>query len=274
MTLLATLVRRLARPMLALCAAMPVFIQGARADEAIEVDLELILAVDISFSMDIDEQRLQRQGYIDALNSPEFLGAVRDGMIGKIALTYVEWAGVAEQRTIIPWTLIAGPEDAQAFTGALAAAPIRRVYRTSISTAIERTAELFAENGFEGQRRVIDVSGDGPNNAGIPVTEARDRAVAAGVTINGLPLMLKRSSSRFDIEKLDEYYVDCVIGGIGAFVEPVRALEQFPMAIRRKIIREVAGGDDPPRLWRVSDRQPSDCLIGEKLWRERGLIDR
>jgi hypothetical protein len=224
--------------------------------------------------MDLDEQRLQRQGYIEALNSPEFLGAVRDGMLGKIALTYVEWAGVAEQRVIVPWTAIETPEDARAFTGTLAAAPLRRVYRTSISTAIDRTAAMFPDNGFEGVRRVIDMSGDGPNNAGVAVTEARDRAVAAGVTINGLPLMLKRSSSRFDIEKLDEYYVDCVIGGVGAFVEPVRSVDQFPMAIRRKIIREVAGGEGAARLIHIADREPSDCLIGEKLWRERGFTDR
>lgn len=248
---------------------------ASRADEEVTVDVELILAVDISFSMDIEEQRLQRLGYIDALRSEEFVGAVQGGMLGSIALTYVEWAGITEQRVIVPWTIITNRAEAEAFAEALATAPLRRVYRTSISTVIEVGTGLFIGNGFQGQRRVIDVSGDGPNNAGSIVTDARDIAVAAGITINGLPLMLKRSSSRFDIEKLDEYYTDCVIGGIGAFVEPVRTLEQFPMAIRRKIIREVAGLDlDQPLIWRAADREPSDCLIGEKLWRERMLLDR
>ncbi len=246
----------------------------AIADDAIEVDLELVLAVDISFSMDVEEQRLQRQGYIDAISSPEFATAVRDGAIGSIALTYVEWAGVSEQRVVVPWTQITTPAEAKAFADALSAAPLRRVYRTSISTVIERSTGLFGENGFNGIRRVLDVSGDGPNNAGKPVTEARDSAVRDGITINGLPLMLKRTGSPFDIEKLDEYYTDCVIGGIGAFVEPVRSVDQFPMAIRRKIIREVAGLDGPPLVLRIADREPSDCLIGEKLWRQRGLIDR
>jgi hypothetical protein len=268
MMIVARLLRFVALVGIACFAAMP-----TRADENIEVDLELVLAVDISFSMDVDEQRLQRQGYIATLEAPEFHSAVRGGMLGKIAITYVEWAGEAEQRVIVPWTLIETAEDARAFSAVLAAVPLRRVYRTSISTAISHGAGLFASNGFEGQRRVIDISGDGPNNQGVAVTEARDKAVADGITINGLPLMLKRGG-RFDIEMLDEYYIDCVIGGPGAFVEPVRLIDQFPMAIRRKIIREVAGRNDNPYLLRIADRQPSDCLIGEKLWRERGIIDR
>jgi Protein of unknown function (DUF1194) len=246
----------------------------AAADERVEVDLELVLAVDISFSMDVEEQRLQRLGYIQTITAPEFLAAIRQGMIGTIALTYVEWAGIGEQTVVVPWTAISTPEQAAAFADILLNAPLRRVYRTSISTVIDRSIALFEDNGFTSQRRVIDVSGDGPNNAGVPVTEARDRAVAAGITINGLPLMLKRAMSRFDIEKLDEYYTDCVIGGAGAFVEPVRTVEQFPMAIRRKIIREVAEAQTALPLLRIADREPSDCLIGEKLWRERGLMDR
>jgi hypothetical protein len=258
----------------AFLASLAVMTMAARADESIEVDVELVLAVDISFSMDLEEQRLQRQGYIDAITSPEFATAIRDGTIGSIALTYVEWAGVAEQRVIAPWTIISTPEEARAFAATLASAPLRRVYRTSISTVISRGAALFEDNGFKGLRKVIDVSGDGPNNAGVIVTEARDAAVAAGITINGLPLLLKRTSSRFDIEKLDEYYADCVIGGVGAFVEPVRSVEQFPMAIRRKLIREVAGLTENASIIRISDRPLSDCEIGEKIWRERNWIDR
>ncbi len=244
-------------------------VPSARAADETQVDLELVLAVDISFSMDIDEQRLQRQGYVDALISPEVTGAIAEGAIGTIALSYVEWAGVAEFTVVVPWTRISSREDAIAFATRLAEAPLRRVYRTSITTALRRGAEHFDNNAFRGMRRVIDVSGDGPNNAGGDVREARDETIAKGITINGLPLQLKRASSRFDIEKLDEYYADCVIGGIGAFMEPVRSLDQFPQAIRRKIVREIAAVEDEMPIIRIDAREPADCLIGEKLWRER-----
>jgi hypothetical protein len=238
-----------------------------------EVDLELVLAVDVSFSMDEDEQRLQRLGYVEAIRSAEVLAAIKDGIHGKIAIAYLEWAGAAEQRVVVDWQVIGDAASAEAFTAQLGQQPIRRVFRTSISEAVSVATDLIAENGYEGIRKVIDVSGDGPNNQGRLVTAARDRAVAAGITINGLPLMLKRSAnSYFDLPNLDEYYTTCVIGGNGAFLVPVRDIEAFGEAVRRKLVLEIAGG--PPERATIVPAQMTVqvdpfCTIGERIWRSR-----
>lgn len=234
-----------------------------------EVDVALVLAVDVSFSMDIDEQALQRDGFVQAFRSPEVQDAIERGLIGKIAVTYFEWAGTADQHLVIPWTLIDGAGAANAFAADLEARPIRRARRTSISSAIATGLRLLDESGVVPIREVIDIAGDGPNNEGPMVTLARDEALARGVTINGLPIMLKRPGY-LDISFLDEYYVDCVIGGAGSFVIPVRDPAQFPDAIRQKIIMEIAGfAPEKPLLHRVQSEGTSDCLIGERQWRER-----
>src|SRR5262249_13774628 len=186
---------------------------------AIPVDVELVLAVDVSYSMDPEEQALQREGYITGLTSREFLHALRAGMHGKVAVTYFEWAGPYDQKIIVPWRLIDGPEAADAFANEIARAPYRRASRTSISGALNFAKPLFEASGYRGFRQVIDVSGDGANNSGPFVTIVRDDVLAAGITINGLPIVLKRPNSfTMDIENLDVYYEDCVIGGPGAFV--------------------------------------------------------
>ncbi len=186
--------------------------QAPRA--APDVDLELILAVDVSYSMDPDEQALQREGYILALTSPEFLNALKQGAHGRVAMTYYEWAGIADQKIIVPWRIIDGEATARAFTDEMAAAPYRRAYRTSISGALLYASPVFDANPFHGMRRVVDVSGDGVNNQGPPVTTIRDELLAKNVTINGLPIVLKRPmAASMDIENLDVYYEDCVIGG-------------------------------------------------------------
>lgn len=243
----------------------------------VEVDVELVLAVDVSYSMDPEEQRLQREGYINAINSPEFLKAIASGAYGKIAIAYMQWASVADQDVLLPWTVIDGPESARAAADRLAEAPYRRARRTSISGAIDEGMRLFENNGFNGVRRVIDVSGDGTNNSGRPVTEARDEALRQGVTINGLPLLLRPSSWGFnDIANLDEYYEDCVIGGVGAFSIPIRSREQFLEATRTKLVQEIAALPpvriEVPRNQMVpAQRRASrvDCMVGESLWRER-----
>jgi hypothetical protein len=238
-----------------------------------DVDLELVLAVDVSFSMDEDEQRLQRLGYVEAIRSPEVLAAIRDGVTGKVAVAYMEWAGAADQRVVIDWRVISDAASAETFATALQQRPLRRVFRTSISEALAVATDLIAENGYEGIRKVIDVSGDGPNNQGRIVTAARDRAIAAGITINGLPLQLKRSTnSYFDLPNLDEYYETCVIGGSGAFLVPVRDIEAFGEAVRRKLVLEIAGG--PPERATVVPAQMTVqvdpfCTIGERIWRSR-----
>jgi hypothetical protein len=231
----------------------------------------LVLAVDVSYSMDPSEQELQREGYVRALTSAEFLRALREGANGKIAVTYVEWAGSGDQKVIMPWRLIEGPESADAVAGEIARAPYRRASRTSISGALLFTKDLFDNSGFRGLRRVIDVSGDGANNAGALVAPTRDQVLAMGITINGLPIMLNRPNLGYmDVAELDVYYEDCVIGGPGAFVIPIREREKFVEATRTKLVLEVAGRMPEPRVIPASAANPRvSCTIGEKMWQER-----
>jgi hypothetical protein len=249
---------------------LPARAQGS-AQPGGEVDLALVLAVDISYSMDIDELRLQRDGYVEAFRSQEIQKAITGGMIGRIAVAYVEWAGAHEQRTLVDWTLIDSGASAEAFAARVAAEPIRRAYRTSISEALNHALPMFEANPFRATRRVIDVSGDGPNNQGMLVTVARDRAVAAGIVINGLPVMLKRAGPG-SIDDLDLYYEDCVIGGRGAFLVPVREASEFKKAIRTKLLFEISSAEPPPGFPVVpaQARAPRvSCTIGERMWRER-----
>ena len=241
------------------------------------VDVELVLAVDVSWSMDLDEQRLQREGYVNAIRDPDVVAAIRRGDWGRIAVTYVEWAGVGLQRTVVPWSIISSQAEADSFASALAEASIGRMRRTSISSALIMSAALF-DNGIDGFRRVIDVSGDGPNNMGPVVTDARDRVIRQGVTINGLPIMIKQRirGDFFQIENLDQYYSQCVIGGVGAFMITVESKEQFGQAIRRKLILEIAGAR--PRVQNaqygpVQEGAGADCMVGEKQWRRWRRFD-
>lgn len=235
------------------------------------VDVQLVLAVDISYSMDPDEQALQREGYRLALTSKEFLQALREGVHGRIAITYVEWAGQHDQQVVMPWRVIDGPEAADAVAAELGRAPYRRASRTSISGGLKFSSKLFDKSGYRGLRRVIDVSGDGANNSGTLVAPTRDEVVSAGITINGLPLMLKRPfSGMMDIDRLDIYYEDCVIGGPGAFVVPIRDRAEFIRATRTKLVLEIAGLTPEPRVMRASADKPRiPCTIGERLWQER-----
>ena len=244
------------------------FALPAAPASAVDVDLELVLAVDISRSMDYDEQRLQRDGYVQALKHPEVIQAIGSGPLGRIAVTYLEWAGPLHQATIVPWTVLAGRADAEAFADRIAEAPIVRERGTSISGGLLFSAGQFGGSGARGVRRAIDVSGDGPNNTGSPVAPMRDRVVADGITINGLPIMLKTSvfSSPFSIPNLDVYYEDCVIGGPGAFMITVDDLSRFGVAIRRKLVLEIAGLPArvvPAAIFQAPPRV--DCMIGEKM---------
>ena len=247
-------------------------IQFAQQDGGVtEVDVELVLAVDISFSMDPDEQELQREGYIHALTSQEFFRALKDGVHGKIAVTYFEWANINDRRVIVPWRLIDGPESADAFVADIARAPYRRASRTSVSGAIEFGTQLFENSGYKGLRRVIDVSGDGANNNGPPVTMMRDEALAKGIVINGLPVMVKEQfNSGMDINELDVYYEDCVIGGPGAFVIAIKERSQFKDATRTKLVQEIALAPPEPRVVPAAASAPRvSCTIGEQIWQQR-----
>ncbi len=235
------------------------------------VDVELVIAVDVSYSMDMDELAIQREGYAQAIVSKEFLQALKTGPNGKISVTYFEWAASSDQKIIIPWRVIDGPETADAVANEIMKTPIRRASRTSISGAINFAMPLFDENPYRGLRRVIDISGDGPNNNGSPVTVARDAALEKGITINGLPIMVKEPSySTMDIDNLDLYYEDCVIGGPGSFVVTIKDREKFKEAIRTKLLLEVAGRTPERRVVPVAEKEPRvPCLIGEKIWQDR-----
>jgi hypothetical protein len=260
---------RLLLPVLLVASALGVAGPVAAQSET-EVDLALVLAVDVSRSMDDDEQRLQRDGFVEAFRSPIVHDAIRKGVLGRIAVVYMEWSGPVEQKVVMPWTVIDGPERAIAFSDGLARNPIGRIFSTSISGAIDYGVRLFGESGVEPLRRVIDVSGDGPNNTGRIVTAARDEAVAQGITINGLPFMLKRPTGFGDIENLDFYYQDCVIGGQGAFIVPVREARQFAEAVRTKLVREIAGFVAPePLIRQAQERERMNCMIGEIMRRQR-----
>ena len=234
------------------------------------VDVLLVLAVDVSFSIDLEELALQREGYAQALLSDEFQRALKEGGNGRIAVTYFEWAAFNDQRVIVPWRLIDGIESAKVVADEIRQAPLRRAARTSISGAVQFGRALLREANIKGLRRVIDISGDGPNNNGEGVTRARDEAVAEGITINGLPVMIKKQGFGFDIESLDDYYEDCVIGGAGAFVVPITSRDKFTQAIRTKLILEVAGREPMPRIRPASASAPRvSCTIGEDMWRQR-----
>ena len=216
----------------------------ARAEEA--VDLLLVLAVDVSRSIDDDEARLQREGYRGAITDPRVVEAIRAGMTGSIALAYVEWAGADYQRLVIPWTRIGGQAEADAWAAELARAPRVALSWTSISGGLDFALRTLSESPFEGTRRVIDVSGDGVNNSGMPVEAVRDRVVAEGVTVNGLPIMNDRPTfGRPSPIPLDQYYRDSVIGGDGAFLIAAEDFESFGNAVRRKLVREIAALPGP-----------------------------
>lgn len=215
----------------------------ARANEP--VDLTLVLVSDVSRSVDDAEFRMQKAGYVAALNDPRVLAAIRGGAIGAIAIAYVEFAGSFEVNTVLDWRVVRDAASAQALTDALDAAPRSFWGRTSISAGIDRAMLLLTENGFETQRRVIDVAGDGTNNSGRDAATARDEAVAAGVTVNGLAIINDNpvNSNFAHVQPpggLTEWYRQNVAGGPGSFVVETREFAAFGEAITRKLINEIA----------------------------------
>jgi hypothetical protein len=236
-----------------------------------EVDVALVLAVDISFSMDLEELALQRAGYVEALRSPEVHKAVANGATGRIAISFFEWAGVNIQHHLLPWTVIDSPESALAAAADIEKQPTRRGQRTSISGAIDFSVRQLDEAPFRALRKVMDISGDGPNNSGRVVTVARDEALRKGISINGLPIAI-RKPGYLDISELDIYYEDCVIVGQGAFVIPITEKAQFIQTIKTKLIMEISDAPlEPARLIMPAQvRVPRvSCTVGEDMWRNR-----
>lgn len=255
---------------------------GAQQGTKIRVDLELLLAVDISQSMDYEEHEIQRQGYVDAFRHKDVVHAMLSGPQGKIAVMYMEWAGDFDPIPTIPWTIIDSPEAARKFADTLAEEPIYGEQRTSISRALLTAQDYINNNNISSSRRVIDVSGDGANNAGRLVEPTRDLVVKSGIVINGLPIMLNKPKEFYDIDHLDRYYKDCVIGGTGAFIAPVFDLKQLASTIRKKLVLEIASldldtGAAPVQFAEARETgvvkaqlklptTKTDCTVGEQVW--------
>ena len=219
--------------LLAMAAAPPA---AARTD----VDLELVFASDGSGSIDDEELRFQRQGYAAAMADPRVLDAIAAGPLGRIAVAFVEWGAPSSQHTIVDWTVIAGPEDAAAWGARLVAAPRAAYGYNSISEAIAYSADLIRTNDFEGARKVIDVSGDGPQIGGRSLDLIRSMAVADGITINALVVANRNVRTGPSGEPLDEHYRFDVIGGFGAFVVVATEERGFTQTILAKMVREIA----------------------------------
>jgi Protein of unknown function (DUF1194) len=217
------------------------FTVSARAQNT---DLLLVLAADVSRSIDEGEFDLQRKGYSAALTDPRVLAAIRGGTNGTIAVCFVEWSGTGEQLVIADWTVIHDEEDAGVVAATILAAPRSFMGRTSISSAIDFAMERFAAATPHSNRHIIDVSGDGTNNSGRPVTEARDQAVAEGVTINGLAIINDRPNPGYASHTqppggLAEWYRQNVIGGPGAFIRVIDDFRSFSDAMTNKLVREI-----------------------------------
>lgn len=233
-------------------ALLPILLLWAYAVRAAEpVDVALVLVSDVSRSVDDSEFRMQKQGYAAAFNDPRVLSAIRNGAIGVVAVAYVEFAGAQEVRTVTGWHLVRDAASARALTDAIDAAPRSFWGRTAIGTGIDHAMGLLAEAPVEAQRRVIDVAGDGTSNAGREVTAARDDAVRAGVTINGLAIINEHPVSYTFAHVqppggLPDWYRQNVSGGPGAFVVEVREFSQFGEAMTRKLINEIAALPAPP----------------------------
>jgi hypothetical protein len=210
-----------------------------------EVDLLLVLSSDVSRSVDAEKFKLQRDGYASAIINPRVIQAIRSGSLGKIGVSFVEWSGVGAQRIVIDWTIIRDEATAKDFSAQIIEAPRAFADRTSISGGIDFAMAQLARAPFQSGRRAIDVSGDGTNNSGRDVSDARDEAVAMGVTVNGLVIMSEHPMSwNADHTNppggLDSYYRNNVIGGPGAFVMVAENFNSFGQAILNKLIAEIA----------------------------------
>ena len=209
------------------------------------VDLELVIATDVSRSIDSDEARLQRQGIAAAFRSNQVIDAIQSGVLQRIAVAYIDYSSRDWNKLLIDWRIIRDQKSAHAFADELVKAELTFGRRTSISDALEQAAWIIDSNDIEGTRRVIDVSGDGPNNFSRLVDQVRDETIAKRITINGLPIINDRNNvfSRYNLPDLDNYYRGCVIGGPGAFLVVARDFKDFARAIRKKLILEIAGID-------------------------------
>jgi hypothetical protein len=223
------------------CGLLLVGLLGRPATAATPVDTTLVLAVDVSLSMAEDEAKFQRHGYADALRDPQVIDAIQSGKLGKIAIVYIEWSSVTDQRVLVDWQVISDKASAETFAAALEKAPFKSGTTTSISAGLDFSVKQTLDGPYVGIRKVIDVSGDGYSDYGRPIRLSRDAAVAAGFVINGLPVMNPRPAWRENAPPdLDHYYADNVIGGPGSFYLVVKDIHDFGKAVVRKMILEIA----------------------------------
>ena len=223
---------------------------GHPAVGAETVDLLLILAADVSRSIDETEFALQRKGYAAAMTDPQVLRAIVGGRNHGIAVTFIEWSGAADQNIVVDWTVVRDEEAAGSVAATMLAAPRSFLGRTAIGTAIDFAMERFAAAPVQAEKRIIDISGDGTSNSGRAVTESRDDAVAAGTTINALAIINTQANPGYAFHTqppggLPKYYEENVIGGPGAFLIQVENFDTFAEAITRKLVTEIAGAPPP-----------------------------
>ncbi|WIM14455.1 DUF1194 domain-containing protein [Enhydrobacter sp.] len=260
----------------------------AVAQEKKEVDVALALAIDISGSIDPEEARLQREGYVKAFRDPAVVRGILDGPNGRIAIAYFEWSDSWMQKLLIDWTLLDSEATIKAFADRLDNEPISIARRTSISGAIHYAVSLFARSRYDADSKVLDISGDGSNNDGVLVTDARTEALKRRIAINGLPIINDRPNPfGFPAEPdLDQYYLHCVTGGPHSFVEVAKSFDDFPRAVRKKLLQEVArrplpdgtrfaqagrpqvGGEEEDYTRFVRPGYPPGCDVGERRSRE------
>ncbi|MBT7954074.1 MAG: DUF1194 domain-containing protein [Rhodospirillaceae bacterium] len=251
---------------------------GSSLAAPIEVELELVLLVDVSSSVDSMESRLQRKGYVDAMTDASVLAAIKKTRLGRIAVTYIEWSSGGKHSVVAPWFVIEDFASAFAFATMIEAAPRSFGHFTSIGGALKFAIPLFEHNNIRGERRAIDISADGPNNDGPSPHIIRDIAVASGITINGLPIVNDRlqSSGMKQMPNYDHYFADCVIGGASAFMVIADDYQDFARAIKKKLIFEVAGRVPPEfKLWaqksflmKTAGHLKSNCDLGIDYQRE------
>jgi hypothetical protein len=252
---------------------------AAGVPAAQQVDVALVIATDVSYSVDENEAHFQREGAIAAFRNADVVKAIQSGSHGQIAVAYIDFSSYQSNRILVDWRIVHDKASADAFADALATKPRTLGVQTSISSGLELAERLLETSGFTASKRVIDVSGDGPNNDGHLVDKVRDEIVAKGIVINGLPIMTP--ADQFDVyylADLDKYYAGCVIGGPGAFIQVARGFEDLARALRRKLILEIsdAGRHENPLLFKVAATAPrgssaphaayeKGCDIGERM---------
>jgi hypothetical protein len=255
-----------------ICAAVAAGI-AAPVFAAEQVDLELVITTDVSYSVDDMEARMQREGAVTAFRSREVVEAIKAGSLGKIAVAYIDFSNANASRVVVDWQVVHDKASAEAFADAIAIARKTDGVQTSIASGIEMAARMIEDNDFEGMKKVIDVSGDGPNNEGRRVDQVRDEIVAKGMIINGLPIVTE--ADKFDVyylPDLDKYYAGCVIGGPGAFIQVANGFADLARALRRKLVLEISDASKPmgdPLFVKAAAgaRQPH---LGPKTVYERG----